>query len=52
MKNTTEDKEFISAMEKIGSQVSYLPSQDFSKYWAEEKKWMEAIIEAVGLKAK
>lgn len=50
MKSTAEDKEFISAMEKLGSQVVYLSAQDFSRYWAEEKKWMETIVKATGLK--
>lgn len=50
MKSTAEDREFISAMEKLGSHVSYLSSQDFSKYWVEEKRWMETIVKAVGLK--
>lgn len=50
MKSTAEDKEFISAMEKLGSRVVYLSAQDFSRYWAEEKKWMETIVQATGLK--
>ncbi len=50
MKSTAEDKEFISAMEKLGSQVVYLSAQDFSRYWAEEKKWMGTIVKATGLK--
>ena len=50
MKSTAEDKEFISAMEKLGSHVAYLSSQDFSKYWAEEKRWMETIVKATGLR--
>lgn len=50
MKGTSEEKEFISAMEKLGSHVEYLSSQDFAKYWAEEKKWMETIVKATGLK--
>jgi tripartite-type tricarboxylate transporter receptor subunit TctC len=50
MKSTSEEKEFISAMEKLGSHVEYLSSQDFAKYWAEEKRWMETIVKATGLK--
>jgi tripartite-type tricarboxylate transporter receptor subunit TctC len=50
MKSTSEEKEFISAMEKLGSHVDYLSSQDFAKYWAEEKRWMETIVNAVGLR--
>jgi len=49
MKSTAEEKEFISAMEKLGSHVDYLSSQDFIKYWAEEKIWMETIVKATGL---
>lgn len=51
MRNTSEDKEFIGSMEKLGSHVDYLSSQDFSKYWADEKRWMEAIVKATELKA-
>jgi len=51
MKSTSEEKEFISAMEKLGSHVDYLSSQDFTKYWEEEKRWMETIVKATGLKA-
>lgn len=50
MKSTAEDKEFISAMEKLGSHVSFLSSKDFSVYWAGEKKWMKIVVDAVGLK--
>jgi tripartite-type tricarboxylate transporter receptor subunit TctC len=50
MKSTAQDREFISAMEKLGSHVAYLSSQDFSKYWAEEKRWMETIVKATGLR--
>lgn len=50
MKSTSEEKEFIGAMEKLGSRVNYLSSQDFSKYWAEEKRWMETIVKATGLR--
>jgi len=50
MKSTSEEKEFISAMEKLGSHVDYLSSQDFARYWAEEKRWMEEIVTATGLK--
>jgi tripartite-type tricarboxylate transporter receptor subunit TctC len=50
MKSTADEKEFISAMEKLGSHVDYLPSQDFANYWSEEKKWMEEIVTVVGLR--
>jgi tripartite-type tricarboxylate transporter receptor subunit TctC len=50
MKNITEEKEFLGAIEKIGSQVTYLSSQDFTKYWTDEKKWMEVIVKNAGLK--
>jgi tripartite-type tricarboxylate transporter receptor subunit TctC len=50
MRSTAEEKEFISAMEKLGSHVDYLSSQDFAKYWSEEKKWMEEIVTVVGLR--
>jgi tripartite-type tricarboxylate transporter receptor subunit TctC len=49
MKRTSEEKEFTSAMEKLGSHVDYLSSQDFAKYWEDEKKWMEMIVKATGL---
>jgi len=50
MKSTAEEKEFINAMEKLGSHVDFLSSQDFAKYWTEEKRWMETIVNAVGLR--
>ncbi len=50
LKSTTEERDFKSAMEKIGSQVVYLSSQDFAKYWADEKKWMEVIVKYADIK--
>jgi tripartite-type tricarboxylate transporter receptor subunit TctC len=50
MKSTSEEKEFISAMEKLGSHVDFLSSQGFAKYWEEEKRWMEEIVTVVGLR--
>ena len=51
MKSIAADKEYITAMERLGSEVIYLSGRDFFNFWIEEKKSMEAILKAVGLKA-
>ena len=50
MKNIASDKEYITAMGKLGSDVVYLSGRDFANYWAEEKRSMETILKTVGLK--
>jgi tripartite-type tricarboxylate transporter receptor subunit TctC len=51
MKKTAEEKEFMMAMERLGCQNAYLPGSEFMKKWVEERKWMEALIKSINLKA-
>lgn len=49
LKRVAEDKEFVSAMSKLGSEPGFVSARDFAEYWRKERRWIGDIVRQVGL---
>ncbi len=49
LKKVAEDKEFVAAMTKLGSEPGFVSAREFAGYWAKERKWIGEIVRQVGL---
>jgi tripartite-type tricarboxylate transporter receptor subunit TctC len=49
MANVTKDNDFVSTMTKLGVDTEFRSGQEYAKYWAEERKWIGAIVDKIGL---
>lgn len=49
LKKVAEDKEFVAAMTKMGSEPGFVSAREFAGYWAKERKWIGEIVRQVGL---
>ena len=49
LKKAAEDKEFVDAMTKLGSEPGFVSAKEFAAYWPKERKWIGEIVRGVGL---
>jgi tripartite-type tricarboxylate transporter receptor subunit TctC len=49
LKKVAEDKEFVAAMTKLGSEPGFVSAAEFTAYWPKERKWIGEIVSRVGL---
>ncbi len=49
LKKAAEDKDFVAAMTKLGSEPGFVSAADFAVYWPKERKWIGEIVRRVGL---
>jgi tripartite-type tricarboxylate transporter receptor subunit TctC len=49
LKKSAEDKEFVAAMTKLGSEPGFVSAGEFAGHWAKERKWIGDIVRQVGL---
>ncbi len=49
LKKVAEDKDFVAAMTKLGSEPGFISAREFSAYWPKERKWIGEIVRRVGL---
>ena len=49
LKKAAEDKEFVDAMTKLGSEPGFVSAAEFAAYWPKERKWIGEIVRGVGL---
>mgnify|MGYP001105406222 CR=1 FL=1 len=49
LKKAAEDKEFVAAMTKLGSEPGFVSAKDFAEYWVKERRWIGDIVRQVGL---
>jgi tripartite-type tricarboxylate transporter receptor subunit TctC len=49
LKKAAEDKDFVAAMTKLGSEPGFVSAAEFSAYWPKERKWIGQIVSRVGL---
>ncbi len=49
LKKAAEDKDFVAAMTRLGSEPGFVSAREFSAYWPKERKWIGEIVRRVGL---
>ena len=49
LKKTAEDKEFVEAMTKLGSEPGFVSARNFALEWPKERRWIGDIVKRVGL---
>jgi len=49
LKKAAEDKDFVDAMTKLGSEPGFVSAKEFAAYWPKERKWIGEIVRGVGL---
>jgi len=49
LKKAAEDKDFVDAMTKLGSEPGFVSAKEFASYWPKERKWIGEIVRGVGL---
>lgn len=49
LKKVANDEDFVKTMNRMGFVVKYMSANDFAKSWSQQLKWVEGLVQEIGL---